>query len=255
MTADTAGVLAGKLALVTGAANGIGRAISVAYARAGARVLVTDRTLESCADTLAAAREAGADCRAHALDVTDGDAVAALASRIAGEAGDIDVLVNNAGIIVREGVDSPQARGHVRRTMAVNYFGAFDVIHAFLPALRRRHGCIVNIASIAALRGQRGAVGYSPSKGALAMLTQSLAIELAGDGIRVNAIAPGVIETPMTEVTRNDPRRLKGFISRIPAGRIGRPEEIAGPAVFLASELASYVTGVVLPVDGGFQAT
>ena len=255
MTGDASGALAGRLALVTGAANGIGRAICVAYARAGARVLVTDRTRESCADTLAAARACGADCRAYALDVTDGEAAVELAARVADEAGDVDVLVNNAGIIVREGVDSPGAREHVRRTMAVNYFGAFDVIHAFLPALRRRRGCIVNVASVAALRGQRGAIGYSPSKGALRMLTQSLAVELAPDGIRVNAIAPGVIETPMTEVTRSDPRRLKGFLSRIPVGRIGQPEEIAQPAVFLASAMASYVTGVVLPVDGGFQAT
>ncbi|MBL8287284.1 MAG: glucose 1-dehydrogenase [Rubrivivax sp.] len=262
-------LLAGKLALVTGAASGIGRAIAVAYAAAGARVAVTDLALDACAHTLAAARAAGvarpsdnagagdsdAVCRAYALDVTDAAAVQALAGRIGAELGDIDILVNNAGVIVREGIDSPRVRDNVRRMIAVNYLGAFDVIHAFLPALRRRRGTIVNIASVAALRGQRGAVGYSASKGALRLLTQSLAADLARDGIRVNAIAPGVIDTPMTEATRNDPKRLQGFLARIPAGRLGQPGEIAAPAVFLASDMASYVSGTILPVDGGLQAS
>lgn len=264
---STPALLAGKLALVTGAASGIGRAIAVAYAAAGARVVVTDLALEACAETLAAARAAvaagatgtatngDAACRAHALDVTDGAAVQTLAERIGAEIGDIDILVNNAGVIVREGIDSPRVRDNVRRMIAVNYLGAFDVIHAFLPALKRTRGCIVNIASVAALRGQRGAVGYSASKGALRLLTQSLAADLARDGIRVNAIAPGVIDTPMTEATRSDPKRLQGFLARIPAGRLGEAREIAGPAVFLASDLASYVTGTLLPVDGGLQAT
>ncbi|MFO1266791.1 MAG: glucose 1-dehydrogenase [Rubrivivax sp.] len=261
-------LLAGKLALVTGAASGIGRAIAVAYAAAGARVAVTDLALDACAETLAAARAArasragdgpgahdDADCRAYALDVTDAAAVQALAERIGAEMGDIDILVNNAGVIVREGIESPRVRDNVRRMIDVNYLGAFDVIHAFLPALKRTRGSIVNIASVAALRGQRGAVGYSASKGALRLLTQSLAADLARDGIRVNAIAPGVIDTPMTEATRSDPKRLQGFLARIPAGRLGQPGEIAGPAVFLASDLASYVTGTILPVDGGLQAS
>lgn len=248
-------LLAGKLALVTGAASGIGRAIAVAFARAGARVVVTDRALADCADTLALARESAPDSRAYALDVTDGDAAVALAAQVGAELGDINVLVNNAGVIVREGIDSPAVRDNVRRMMAVNCFGAFDTLHAFLPALRRTRGSIINIASVAGIMGQRGAVGYSASKGALRLLTQSLSADLAGDGIRVNAIAPGVIDTPMTEATRSDARRLQGFLARIPAGRLGQPEEIAGPAVFLASDLASYVTGTILPVDGGLQAS
>jgi NAD(P)-dependent dehydrogenase (short-subunit alcohol dehydrogenase family) len=247
-------LLQGKLALVTGAASGIGQAISVAYAQAGADVMVTDRSAEFCAATLALVRQHRPASQAFTLDVTDVSGVHALAAAIAREFGDIHVLVNNAGIIIREGIDSPKVEGNVRRMMEVNYFGTFNAIHAWLPALRRTRGCIINIASGAALTAQSGVVGYSASKGAVKMLTQSMAADLGSDGIRVNALAPGVIDTPMTEATRNDPERLSRFMARIPSQRLGRPEEIAGPAVFLASDLASYVNGVTLPVDGGKQA-
>jgi meso-butanediol dehydrogenase / (S,S)-butanediol dehydrogenase / diacetyl reductase len=247
-------LLEGKLALVTGAASGIGRAIAIAYAQAGARVIVTDLVESACAATLEEVLAAGRNGWALALDVTASDACAALAERVAREIGDIDVLVNNAGIIIREGIDSPRVLQNVRRVMDVNLFGTFNVIHAFLPHLRRTRGCIVNVASGAAFTAQPGCASYSASKGAVKMLTQSMAADLACDGIRVNAVAPGVIETPMTEATRNDPERLGRFMVRIPAGRLGRPEEIAAPAVFLASPMASYVNGVTLPVDGGKQA-
>ncbi len=163
------------------------------------------------------------------------------------------MLVNSAGILVREGIDSPRAHDIVRDVMNVNLFGTFNAIHAWLPALRETRGCVINIASGAALRAQRGCAGYSASKGAVKMLTQTMAADLGKDGIRVNAIAPGVIETPMTQATRENPARLAGFVAGIPLGRIGHAAEIAGPAVFLASELASYVNGVCLLVDGGAQ--
>ncbi|MBI3373068.1 MAG: glucose 1-dehydrogenase [Betaproteobacteria bacterium] len=247
-------LLAGKLALVTGAASGIGQAIAVAYAEAGARVIVTDLTEAACATTLARVGVAGGESWSYALDVTDRDACCALAATVQGDIGDLDILVNNAGVIIREGIDSPRAHVNIRRVMDVNLFGTFNVIHAWLPALRKTRGCIINIASGAAFTAQVGALGYSASKGAVKMLTQSMAADLGPDGIRVNALAPGVIETPMTEVTRADPERLGRFLVRIPAGRLGKPEELAGPAVFLASRLASYVNGVTLPVDGGKQA-
>ncbi|MDP2443752.1 SDR family NAD(P)-dependent oxidoreductase [Rhodoferax sp.] len=247
-------LLQGKLALVTGAASGIGQAISVAYAQAGADVIVTDRSVDACAATLARVQRYRPASTAYALDVTDAAAVAALAERISSEVGDIQVLVNNAGVIIREGIDSPEVQANVRRMMEVNYFGTFNAIHAWLPALRRTRGCIINIASGAAFTAQAGVVGYSASKGAVRLLTQSMAADLGPDGIRVNAVAPGVIETPMTEATRNDPERLGRFMVRIPLQRLGQPEEIAGPAVFLASDLASYVNGFTLVADGGKQA-
>jgi NAD(P)-dependent dehydrogenase (short-subunit alcohol dehydrogenase family) len=256
MSTDSSGLLQGKLAVVTGGGSGIGRAIAAAYAREGARIVVTDLSLDAAEATVAHVFPAaeGRPGWGFELDVTDADACRALAARVGREIGDADVLVNSAGILVREGIDSPRAHQIVRRVMDVNLFGTFNAIHAWLPALRATRGCIVNIASGAAFTAQAGCAGYSASKGAVKMLTQSMAADLAGDGIRVNAIAPGVIDTPMTEATRHDPERLDRFLARIPAGRVGRADEIAGPAVFLASDLSSYVNGVTLPVDGGRQA-
>ena len=247
-------LLQGKLALVTGAASGIGQAIAIGFAAAGARVIVTDTTAERCGDTVNKIHQAGGEAWSFALDVTDAQASYALAEKVQLEIGDVDTLVNNAGVIIREGIDSPKAQENIRRVMDVNLFGTFNVIHAWLPALRKTRGCIINIASGAAFIGQAGSLGYSASKGAVKMLTQSMAIDLGVDGIRVNALAPGVIETPMTDATRANPERLARFMVRIPSGRLGQPQELAGPAVFLASELASYVNGVTLPIDGGTLA-
>jgi NAD(P)-dependent dehydrogenase (short-subunit alcohol dehydrogenase family) len=248
------GLLQGKLALVSGAASGIGRAICVAYAGQGASVVVTDRDGAACADTVAAVQAAGGRAWAFGLDVTDADAARVLAARVEAEIGPIDILVNNAGVILRGEIDGPDAPAMVRKAMDVNFHGTFTLIHAWLPTLRRTRGCIVNIASGAAFLGQPRAPGYSASKGAVKMLTQSMAADLGPDGIRVNAVAPGVIVTPMTDVTRADPERLQRFMARIPSGRLGQPDEIAGAAVFLASGLASYVNGATLPVDGGILA-
>lgn len=254
MQTSQQGLLQGRLSLVTGAASGIGQAIAVAYAQAGARVIITDRDAASCADTLALVQAAGGQAWARALDVTDGEGVASAAARIEQEIGPIDILVNNAGVIVREGIDSPQAHAAIRKVMDVNVIGTFNVIHAFLPALRRTRGNIINISSGASFHGQPNAVGYSASKAAVRLLSQSMVADLASSGIRVNTIAPGVIVTPMTDATRANPERLERFMARIPSGRLGKPDEIAQPAVFLASDMASYVNGVTLPVDGGYLA-
>jgi meso-butanediol dehydrogenase/(S,S)-butanediol dehydrogenase/diacetyl reductase len=249
-----ANLLTGKIALVTGAGSGIGQAIAVAYAKEGAKVVITDLDLVGCHQTLEKIQEAGGQGWVYALDVTDVAAVQTLARQVQTEVGNIDILVNNAGVILREGIDSPNAHAVIRKVMDVNLLGVFNTIHSWLPALRATKGCIVNISSGAAFLGQPRALGYSASKGAVKMLTQSMAADLGVDGIRVNAIAPGVIVTPMTDVTRADPQRLEKFMVRIPLGRLGQAHEIAGAAVFLASDLATYVNGVTLPVDGGTLA-
>ncbi|MEY4285596.1 MAG: glucose 1-dehydrogenase [Betaproteobacteria bacterium] len=250
----TQGLLQDRLVLITGASRGIGQAIGVACAKAGARVVATDHPSLNCEATLVAIRAQGGQAWSYGLDVTQPEACAALAQQVAREVGQVDTLVNNAGVIIREGIDSPRAQESIHKVFDVNLFGVFNTIQAFLPHLRHTRGCIVNIASGAALHGQPNAVGYSASKGAVKLLTQSMAADLSKDGIRVNAVAPGVIVTPMTEATRANPERLERFVARIPCGRLGQPEEIAGPVVFLASPMASYVNGTMLSADGGYSA-
>jgi meso-butanediol dehydrogenase / (S,S)-butanediol dehydrogenase / diacetyl reductase len=247
--------LEGRTAFVTGAASGIGAAVARALAAAGARVALADLEGVACAAVAHSITQAGGTAQAFTLDVTDVGAVRAVAAQVAQAFGDVAIVVNCAGLLVRKGVDDPDAEAIVERVMAVNLHGAFAVVRAFLPALRRTHGCVVNVASGAAFSAQAGCAGYSASKGALHMLTRTLAVDLGADGVRVNAVAPGVIDTPMTAATRSDPARLAGFLRRTPAGRVGQPEEVAAAVLFLASPLASYVNGATLPVDGGFLAT
>ncbi|HEX7916560.1 glucose 1-dehydrogenase [Rudaea sp.] len=247
-------LLAGKRALVTGAAHGNGRAIALGLAAHGAEIVVADIDRAGAEQTAADIRQRGSAAWPFELDVTDAEACHTLAQNVAREVGPIAILVNNAGIIIREGICSPRAQENWRRVLDVNLTGTFNVTHAFLPALRETRGAIINLGSIASFLGVADTLGYAPSKGGVKLLTQALARELAADGIRVNAIAPGVIQTAMTEATRNDLVRLAGFLGRTPLGRVGQPEELVDPVVFLASELASYVNGVTLPVDGGFLA-
>jgi NAD(P)-dependent dehydrogenase (short-subunit alcohol dehydrogenase family) len=254
MSASLKDLLAGKRALVTGAGQGNGRAIALGLASHGADIVAADIDLAGAERTAADLRGSGADAFSFRLDVTDAAACHALAQAIARDIGEIDILINNAGIIIREGLDSPRAAENWRRVLDVNLTGVFNVTHAFLATLRKTRGTIVNLGSIASFVGVGDTLGYAPSKGGVKLLTQALARDLARDGIRVNAIAPGVIETAMTEVTRNDPARLADFVGRTPLGRVGQPEELVGPVVFLVSEMASYVSGVTLPVDGGFLA-
>lgn len=244
-----------QLAVITGAGSGIGAAVARTLALQGARVLVTDRDGDAARVVAEELRAQRLQAWAHALDVTDRAAVHALAAQVSAERGDVAILINNAGLLVRRGIDDPEAEDIVERVMDVNLHGAFSMVRAFLPALRRTRGCVVNVASGAAFSAQAHCAGYSASKAALHMMTQTLAVDLGTDGVRVNAVAPGVIETPMTEATRADPSRLAGFLKRTPAGRLGQADEVANAIAFLASPLASYINGITLPVDGGFLAT
>ena len=248
-------VLNARIALVTGAGQGNGKAIAKGLAKAGAKVVVTDLNDANATTVAAEINATGGKAVAYKLDVTSQDACQALALTVAIEVGNIDILVNNAGIIIREGLDSPKVASNLERTLNVNVMGTFLPTHAWLDALKETKGVIINVGSIASSTGIPNVVGYSPSKGAVKLMTQALAVELAKDGVRVNAIAPGVIETPMTSYTREAPERLDKFMLRTPMGRVGQPEELVGPVVFLASSMASYVTGVTLPVDGGFLAS
>ena len=244
-------VLQGKTALVTGGGQGNGRAIAKGLAKAGANVIVTDLNEDNANNVVKEITQSGGSATAYRLDVTSAEQCTDVAASV----GNIDVLVNNAGIIIREGIDSPKVDTNLERTLDVNVMGTFRPTNAWLKALRATKGVIINVGSIASTTGIPNVVGYSPSKGAVKMLTQALAVELAKDGIRVNAIAPGVIETPMTSYTREAPERLDKFMMRTPMGRVGQAEELVGPVVFLASDMASYVTGVTLPIDGGFLAS
>jgi len=244
------GVLTGKLALVTGAGRGNGAAIARGLAASGARVVITDidaATARATADTIDQAWP-------YSLDVTDDEACQKLASHIETEIGPLDILVNNAGIFLRGNLAAPDGRARWEQTLKVNVQGPFNVTMAFVDQLKRTRGTIVNVASINSFMAPAGSGAYPVSKGALAQFTRALATELAPDGVRVNAIAPGIINTAMTEVTRADSQRLSSFLNRVPMKRVGEPEELIGPVVFLCSDAASYVTGAVLPVDGGFLA-
>lgn len=247
-------LLAGRLALVTGAGQGNGRTLALGLAQAGARVIVTDVNGVTVEETAKAIREEGGDAWSFVLDVTSPEDCHALAARVGQEIGVVDLLVNNAGIIIRENTSSPNAAANWKKTIDVNVHGTFNVTHAWLPAIKATRGSVINIASITAFAGQAASLGYAPSKGAIKMLTQSLAQELAPAGVRVNALAPGVIATPMTAATREDPTRLESFMSRIPMGRVGETEDLIGPVIFLASDMSRYVTGITLAVDGGFLA-
>ncbi len=243
------GLLKGRRALVTGAGSGIGEGIALAMGRAGAFVICADINGEAAIRTAA---KIGADAAAYALDVTDRAAVDALAAEIQTRHGAVDTLVNNAGIIRRGKVDDPATRADWDATLAVNLDGVFNMVTGFLAQLKATKGCIVNIGSIQSFVALPNSAAYTASKAAVRGLTQHLATELSPHGVRVNAIGPGLIATPLNERARQNPDYMANFSTRIPMGRIGTPEDIAGPAVFLASDLARYVTGITMPVDGGF---
>src|SRR5476651_2305616 len=244
--------LTGRLAMVTGAGHGNGAAIAQGLAAAGAKVIVTDIDREGAHTIADAIVKAGGEARSYQLDVTDEDACAKLAADISLLVGPIRILVNNAGIFLRGNFVAPDGRERWDKTMAVNVQGAFNVTMAFVEQLKHTRGTIVNIASINSFVAQAGTGAYPVSKGAIAQFTRGLASELAADGVRVNALAPGLIATAMTEPTRADPARLAAFLAHVPMKRVGEPEELVGPVVFLCSDAASYVTGAILPVDGGF---
>jgi len=243
-----------KCALVTGAARGNGAAIARGLSDHGTKVILADLDAGALAAQLDIMRAEGRDCFSLTLDVADPEACRQAARHVADEHGDLDILVNNAGIRPRHAFDSADRDIHWDRAIKVNLEGIRNTTLAWLDGLKRRKGSVINITSIAAFNASPGSIGYSTSKAGAQMLSKALACELAADGIRVNAIAPGVIETDMTIPSRTEPRRREELLSRIPLARFGRPEDLIGAAVFLASDLSNYVTGCTIAVDGGYLA-
>ncbi|MCR8550633.1 SDR family oxidoreductase [Salipiger sp. P9] len=243
-----------KCAAVTGAGHGNGRAIALGLARAGWAVAVLDVDAEAAEESAADIRAEGRDARAYRCDVSDLAACEQVARAIAADLGEIAALVNNAGIVRRGGIADEALYDSLDATFAVNVTGMINTTRAFLPALRSTRGSIVNIASVASFIATPNNVAYNASKGAVKQFTQGLALDLAPEGIRANAIAPGIIETRMTQDTRKDADKLGYFLQRVPMRRVGKPEELVGAIEYLVSDAASYVTGATLPIDGGFLA-
>ena len=234
--------LHGAAVLVTGGTSGIGQAIAIAFAAQGAQVTVTGATeaeAQACR---------GPSLNAIALDAQDRECVAHFVASLTR----LDHLVNAAGIIRRGAEHDPEVFDQV---IDINLSGTMRMCTLCRPLLAASKGTILNMASMLSFSGGGLVPGYAASKGGVAQLTKSLAIAYAPDGIRVNAVAPGWIETPLTQGLRDDPTRSQAVLSRTPMARWGKPDDIAGPALFLASPLAKFVTGAVLVVDGGYSVT
>ena len=243
--------LANQIAVVTGAGRGIGRAIALKFAQAGADVAVVSRTAENSEKVANEIRALGRKAWAHAVDVANAAAVAAAAERILTECGRVDVLVNNAGV-TRDGLLMRMADEDWDTVLNTNLKGAFLVTKAFSRAmLKARAGRIINISSVIGLIGNAGQCNYAASKAGLIGFTRSCAREFAARGLTVNAIAPGFIETDMT-AELNEALRAE-ILKKIPLGSLGQADDIAAAALYLAAHSGRYVTGQVLTVDGGMS--
>ena len=242
-------LLANKVAVVTGAGRGSGRAVALAYARMGADVACVSRTEENSAKAAAEVEALGRRAWAVAVDVSDTAAVDAAAGKILDDAGRVDILVNNAGV-TRDNLLMRMSEEEWDTVINTNLKGAFNFTKALTrPFIKQRSGRIINIASVIGLIGNAGQSNYAASKAALIGFTKSVAKELAPRGITANAIAPGFIETDMTAALNDKVR--ESIIGNVPLGRFGSPDDIAHAAVFLALEASGYITGQVLTVDGG----
>jgi 3-oxoacyl-[acyl-carrier protein] reductase len=241
--------LQGRVALVTGASQGIGRACALELARAGATVLLAARNENKLAEAVAEIEAGGGTAVAFALDISDEESIKSVAKTAIDRFGKVEILVNNAGI-TRDGLMMAMKRSDWDDVLATNLTGAFLLTQALLrPMLKNRWGRIINISSVVGRTGQAGQVNYAASKAGLIGFTRSIAREVASRGITVNAVAPGYIETPMTSVL--DEKQRSAMMAQIPLGRAGTDLEIAQSVAFLASDAAAYITGHVLDVNGG----
>ena len=241
--------LSGRVALVTGASQGIGRAIACKLAAEGAQVALAARSMEKLAGVKAAIEVAGGQAEVFLLDVAAEDSIKAAAKAAMAQLGKIDILVNNAGI-TRDGLALRMKLADFEDVLRANLTGAFLLTQAVIPSMMKgRWGRVINVASVVGQTGAAGQGNYAASKAGLIGLTKSLARELASRNITVNAIAPGFIQTDMTDVLTADQKA--GILAHIPLARYGTVEDVASAAAFLASEAGSYITGHTLDVNGG----
>jgi NAD(P)-dependent dehydrogenase (short-subunit alcohol dehydrogenase family) len=249
--------LKGRVAIVTGAGSGIGRAIAKAFAAEGALVVIADIQGAAAAETAAQIEESGGTAAAVTVDVADSKSVEQLAADVVSRFGAVHVLMNNAAIQVNKFVEQTTPEEWARQ-MAVNVGGVFLCSKYFLPHLRATKGCIINMSSVNATFVEPMCAGYCATKAAILGFTKALAIDHGREGIRVNAICPGYINAGLAEgyfLAQPDPEAARAQAGKLHAlGRIGAPEEVAKAAVFLASDEASFVTGAAISVDGGFSA-
>lgn len=247
--------LAGKTALVTGASYGIGFAMAQAFAGTGATVVFNDLSQALVDKGLAAYKAEGIAAHGYVCDVTDAAQVAALVAQVEKEIAPIDILVNNAGIIKRVPM-TEMSEADFRQVIDVDLVAPFIVAKAVLPSMiARGHGKIINVCSMMSELGRETVSAYAAAKGGLKMLTRNICSEYGGANIQCNGIGPGYIATPQTAPLREAGHPFNDFIlSKTPAGRWGTPEDLMGPAVFLASEAADFVNGHILYVDGGILA-
>jgi 3-oxoacyl-[acyl-carrier protein] reductase len=241
--------LANQVAVVTGAGRGIGQAIALKLAAAGADIACVDLKLEFCAETVQKAQELGRKAWAFEANVSEAASVAAAAEQILAAAGKVDILVNNAGI-TKDGLLMRMSEADWDAVLDINLKGTFLFTKAFSRSfLKQQSGRMINIASVVGLMGNAGQCNYGASKAGVIGFTKSAARELASRGITVNAIAPGFIETAMT--AKLSPEARAALMKQIPLGSLGQPDDVAGAVLFLASPAARYITGQVLAVDGG----
>jgi NAD(P)-dependent dehydrogenase (short-subunit alcohol dehydrogenase family) len=247
--------LEGRRALITGGSKGLGRIIAQAFAEAGADLIVASRTREDCQKAAEEIAEStGRRALGFAVDVNDSEALKRLAGEIESSLGPLDILVNNAGINIRGAIDE-LSESDFQAVMATNVTAPFLCSKIFGPKMAERGwGRVINLGSIMSVISLPGRVPYASSKAAILGMTRTLALEWATKGVTVNAICPGPFATEMNKQLLNDPAKYRDFVSRIPMGRWGELHEIAGAAVFLASDAAAFVTGSALFVDGGWTA-
>lgn len=245
--------LSGRVAVVTGGNGGLGRGMALGLARAGASVAVIGRDEKKNHEVLSELQSLGVPCFATPLDITDRNALRPTLTAVERALGPIDILVNNAGIFAEGGNSFDAVVANWDITIETNLSSVFLMSQCVAESMReRRRGKIINIASMMSIFGAGNAIGYSASKGGVMQLTKSLAIALAPHNIQVNAIAPGFIRSNMC-APPPDSKAHKEITSRTPAGRLGEPDELAGAAIFLASSAADFITGTMIPVDGGYS--